>query len=227
MFPSQPVRLAGRAQSPRAWEQKPRSDTNRDSMPQLWRARHDGQPTDRMWETGCSAYAVLRRQRSCTQASTRHVQTSLRPQIRFAPVRLLRHRALQRLRFTIWLSARGLARSIDGLRIASNNEATFRRFRISHDTGRSCLWLSFLRALIWSCVRGVRRALAIEREHANALRESGIECYGGEQQPSNPKSKAERRAERSAKLKAARLAKKAEPSRIVHLPAHAELRMCA
>jgi len=80
------------------------------------------------------------------------------------------------------------------------------------------------RAEIVGFAKGIRRALEIEREHANSLRESGVECCGGEQQPVNPKSKKERRAERRAKSKAARLAKKAEKSNDIPWPIQAEMR---
>jgi predicted GIY-YIG superfamily endonuclease len=75
--------------------------------------------------------------------------------------------------------------------------------------------------------KGLRKAMEMERKYANRLRESGVVCYGGEQQPVNPKSKGQRRAERSAKLKAARLAKKAEKSNCIHLPTQAETRASA
>jgi hypothetical protein len=75
--------------------------------------------------------------------------------------------------------------------------------------------------------KGIRRALEIEREYANRLRDSGVECFGGEQLPVNLKSKEERRAERNSKLKAARLAKKAEKSNCIHLPTQAETRASA
>jgi predicted GIY-YIG superfamily endonuclease len=75
--------------------------------------------------------------------------------------------------------------------------------------------------------KGLRKALEMEREYANSLRKSGVKCYGGEQQRVNPKSKNERRAERRAKLKATRLAKKAEKSNCIHLPTQAETRASA
>ena len=72
--------------------------------------------------------------------------------------------------------------------------------------------------------KGLRQALEMEREYANSERESGVECYGGEQQPVNPKSKAERRADQSAKAKAARLAKKAEKPCAIQLLGQDEMR---
>ena len=44
----------------------------------------------------------------CIFAANGKVPTNMRPQVQFAPARVLWHRALQGLRFGIWLSACGL-----------------------------------------------------------------------------------------------------------------------
>jgi predicted GIY-YIG superfamily endonuclease len=111
--------------------------------------------------------------------------------------------------------------------ISTDPQRRFKQHKNNSAGHASCKLHKPLSMNIVGFAKGIRRAMEIEREYANRLRDSGVECYGGEQQPVNHKSKAERRAEQSAKSKAARLAKKAEKSNCIYLPTHAETRASA
>jgi predicted GIY-YIG superfamily endonuclease len=111
--------------------------------------------------------------------------------------------------------------------ISSNPQRRFKEHKNNSNGHPICKTYKPLSMEIIGFTFGIRRALEIEREHANSLRESGVECFGGERKLVNSKAKNERRAERRKELKAARLAKKAEKSNCIHLPTQSETRASA